>query len=87
MSYAYWNAATLVQPRLLNPQTGKVDAVKIERIGTRRITAHGRDVDAEDWRITGGDAPIDVFIAETGDWVGLDSLVAGGRHRLSYRLP
>ena len=86
MSYAYWDPALRSQTRLLNPQTGRVDAVKIERLGTGLMNVHGERILAVDWRITGGEAPVDVWISEGGDWVGLDSLVAKGRHKLSYRL-
>ena len=87
MTYAYWNPALLSQGRLLNPQTGKVDAVRVERVSSGRIAVRGVDVDAVDWRITGGESPVDVWVSSGGEWVGLDSVVAGGKHRLSYRLP
>ena len=87
MSYAYWNPALRTQKRLLNPQTGQVDDVKVERVFTARIPVHGKDVVADDWRITGGEAPIDVWVDEHGDWIGLDSVVAHGKHKLTYRLP
>lgn len=87
MTYAYWNPALREQRRLLNPQTGKVDAVTIARVGTGRVTVGGKEVAATDWRITGGDSPVDVWISEAGEWVGLDSTVSHGRHKLSYRLP
>jgi len=87
MTYAYWNPAMREQKRLLNPQTGKVDAVTIERVAAGHVTAGGRDVAATDWRISGGESPVDVWISEQGDWVGLDSTVGNGRHKLTYRLP
>ena len=87
MSFAYWNPAMREQRRLLNPQTGKVDAVKIERVADGHVTVGGKDVDAADWRITGGESPIDVWISAQGEWVGLDSMVSNGRHKLTYRLP
>ncbi|MFL6699447.1 MAG: DUF6134 family protein [Vitreoscilla sp.] len=87
MSYAYWNPAMRERTRLLNPQTGKVDAVQVERRAEGHVMVGGREVAATDWRITGGDAPIDVWISAQGEWVGLDSMVSGGKHRLSYRLP
>lgn len=87
MTYAYWNPALREQRRLLNPQTGKVDAVKVERTGSGNITVGGKDVAATDWRITGGESPIDVWISGQGEWVGLDSVVSNGRHKLTYRLP
>ena len=87
MTYAYWNPAMREQKRLLNPQTGKVDAVKAERVGDGRIAVGGKDVAATDWRITGGESPVDVWISEAGEWVGLDSMVSNGKHKLTYRLP
>jgi len=87
MTYAYWNPAMREQKRLLNPQTGKVDAVTIARVGASHVTVGGKDVAAVDWRISGGESPVDVWISEQGDWVGLDSMVSKGKHKLSYRLP
>jgi len=86
MTYAYWNPSLLSQTRLLNPQTGKVDAVKVERVSGGRVLVRGVEVDAVDWRITGGESLVDVWISSQGEWVGLDSVVAKGKHRLSYRL-
>ncbi len=87
MTYAYWNPALRTQARLLNPQTGKVDAVKVERVFTAKIPVGGKDVVADDWRITGGESAIDVWLTPQGEWVGLDSVVAHGKHKLTYRLP
>ncbi len=85
MTYAYWNPAMRAQKRLLNPQTGKVDAVTVARVADGHVTVDGKDVAASDWRITGGESPVDVWISEQGDWVGLDSMVSNGKHKLSYR--
>jgi len=87
MSYAYWNPALRSQTRLLNPQTGRVDNVTIQRAGSGRLIRRGQEILAVDWRISGGEAPIDVWVSEQGEWVGLDSMVAKGKHRLSYRQP
>jgi len=87
MSYAYWSAALRSQTRLLNPQTGRVDRVTIQRVGTGRLIRHGQEILAVDWRISGAEAPIDVWLTEQGEWVGLDSMVAQGKHRLTYRQP
>ena len=86
MTYAYWNPAMREQKRLLNPQTGKVDAVTVTRVASGNIAVGGKDVPATDWRITGGESPVDVWFSAGGDWVGLDSLVSNGRHKLTYRL-
>lgn len=52
MSYAYWHPALIRQQRLLNPQTGELDEVRIERLPDGTIPAGGRDVEASRWRIT-----------------------------------
>ena len=85
MSFAYWNPAIQTQTRLLNAQTGKAEAVQISRIGGGSVEVRGQPVAATQFRITGPAQPIDVWYSAQGDWIGLDSLVAGGR-RLSYRL-
>ena len=87
MTFAYWNPAMRERECLLNPQTGKVESVKVERLAGGTVPVGGKDVAATDWRITGGESPIDVWISEQGDWIGLDSMVGNGRHKLTYRLP
>ena len=87
MSFAYWHPALPSQTRLLNPQTGRVEAVRVQRSGTGTIVARGRPVPAVRWQLQTAEQAIDLWLAESdGDWVGLDSTLAGGR-RLSYRLP
>ena len=85
MSFAYWNPAIQTQTRLLNAQTGKAEAVQVSRIGSGSVEVRGQPVSATRFRITGPAEPIDVWYSAQGDWIGLDSLVGGGR-KLSYRL-
>jgi len=86
MSFAYWNPAIQTQTRLLNAQTGKLETVQIKRIGSGSVEVRGKPVEANEFRITGAAHPIVVWYTAQGEWVGLDSTVAGGR-KLSYRLP
>ena len=85
MSFAYWNPAIQTQTRLLNAQTGKAESVQVSRVGSGSVEVRGQSVAATQFRITGPAQPIDVWYSLQGDWVGLDSTVAGGR-KLSYRL-
>lgn len=85
VSFAYWNPSALAaQKVLLDPGSGRVETVEISR-----AAAVPGDLDAQGQtlrglRIGGLAQPIDVWYA--GDrWVGLDTVVDGGR-RLSYRL-
>lgn len=85
MSFAYWNPAIQTQTRLLNAQTGKLETVQVHRIGNGSVEVRGKPVEATGLRITGAANPIVVWYSAQGEWVGLDSTVAGGR-KLSYRL-
>lgn len=86
MSFAYWNPAIQTQGRLLNAQTGKLETVQVKRVGAGSVQVRGKPVDATEFRITGPANPIVVWYSAQGEWVGLDSTVAGGR-KLTYRLP
>lgn len=85
MSFAYWNPAVQTQTRLLNAQSGKLEKIQVVRVGSGEIDVRGQATSATRWRITGATNPIDVWYSATGDWIGLDSTVDGGR-KLSYRL-
>ena len=84
-SFAYWNPSLQKQTQLLNSQTGKFESVQVSRLGDGLLDVRGKSVPAVHWRITGPEAPIDIWYSPEGDWLGLDSIVAGGR-KLSYRL-
>jgi hypothetical protein len=85
MSFAYWNPAILAQTRLLNAQTGQLEDVQVERVGPGTVEVRGRPVAATAFRILGAALPIEIWYSAQDEWVGLDSVVTGGR-RLSYRL-
>jgi hypothetical protein len=85
MSFAYWNPAIRTQTQLLNAQTGLLQPVQVTRMDTGAVEVRGRETMATRWRISGPASPVDVWYTDDGDWVGLDSTVAGGR-QLSYWL-
>ena len=85
MSFAYWNPAIRTQMRLLNAQTGLFEKVQVTSAGPGTLDVRGTPTPATRWRITGPANPIDVWYSAQGDWIGLDSTLAGGR-KLSYRL-
>ena len=84
MSFAYWHPAMRAQTRLLNAQTGKLEAVQIQRLAETRIDVRGEPVAAHGFRVLGASRPVDVWYAADGRWIGLDAMVGEGR-RLSYR--
>ncbi|MCR6476586.1 DUF6134 family protein [Variovorax sp. ZS18.2.2] len=85
MSFAYWNLAIRKQERLLNAQTGKLEAVQVSRAGSGTVDVRGQQVAATRWRIVTPAQPIDIWYSAEGEWIALDSTVSGGR-KLSYRL-
>uniref|UniRef100_UPI000D3D0455 DUF6134 family protein n=1 Tax=unclassified Variovorax TaxID=663243 RepID=UPI000D3D0455 len=85
MSFAYWNPAIRTQGRLLNAQSGKLEAVQVSRAGSGTLEVRGQQVAATRWRIATEAQPIDVWYSAQGEWLGLDSTV-GGNRKLSYRL-
>ena len=88
MSFAYWNPAlqARTQAQLLNAQTGRLESVRLQRGGSGLVEVHGQAVPARELRLSGAARPIALWYSAAGDWIGLDSTVAGGR-QLSYRLP
>lgn len=85
MTFAYWNSEMLKQSHLLNPQTGEVEAVRIEPLGKVRIEVHGTPVDANHYRISGPKHPIDLWYSDAGEWLALSSPLDGDR-QLEYQL-
>jgi len=85
MSFAYWNPQILRQARLLNPQTGEYEAIKVTTLGVENITVRGAPMEAKRFRLTGSGKPIDLWYSLDDEWLALESTVAGGR-RLRYQL-
>ncbi|MFG6413566.1 DUF6134 family protein [Roseateles sp. DC23W] len=91
MTFAYWNPALPAQNRLLNPQTGRVEQARFERLPDATLTVREREVQAKRWHLTAtppsGVTQDLVMWLDRGDasWLGLDARVKGGR-LLTYRL-
>lgn len=84
MSFAYWNPELAGQKRLLDPGSGRVEPVAIAAPPAVPADLSALPQPVRGLRIGGLAQPIDVWYA--GDrWIGLDTIVGGGR-RLSYRL-
>ena len=82
LSFAYWNPDMLRQTRLLNAQTGEYKAVSIAALADGRNDAPGRE---KRYRIAGPKQPIELRYSDSGEWIGLDTIVGSGRH-LVYQL-
>ena len=86
MSFAYWHPRMREQTQLLDPQTGLMEAVKIERLEDASLPVNERPMAASRWRLRTAKQTITVWYgAVDGRWIGLDAVVSGGR-QLTYRL-
>jgi hypothetical protein len=86
MGYVYWDRDRLLRQRvLLNPQTGMLDAVSFESLGTAPLAIQGGTIMAEHYRLHPTGRPsIDLWYTPEGDWLQLESTVE--RRRLVYQL-
>ncbi|MCZ2495925.1 hypothetical protein GN316_04075 [Xylophilus sp. Kf1] len=85
MGFGYWNPAMLQQSRLLNVQTGEYLAVVATPLPDQTVVARGDPVPARRWKLVGPDNPVELWYGTDGQWLALESTVAGGR-KLRYRL-
>jgi hypothetical protein len=86
MSFAYWDPAILKADRLLNSQTGEYVDVRVMPLGRERVEVRGEAVPASRYRLTAGEAVIDLWYGNNdGRWLALRSTTASGR-MLHYRI-
>lgn len=86
VSYSYWDPVRLLkQQRLLNPQTGALDAVQFESLGVETIQSRGTAVQAEHHRLQGAKFTIDLWYSLQGEWLQLTSTTKSKRMLHYYR--
>jgi hypothetical protein len=84
-TFAYWDRAFLDERRLLNPQTGAIEAVRVQPKGRDTVEVAGGDgIAAERYSLETAELTIDLWYNDELGWVGLESDVGKGR-RLIYR--
>jgi hypothetical protein len=85
-TFSYWDKRELLQrSKLLNSQTGDYVNVTARALGPDRLKLGDGELWVERFELRGRDLEIQLaYSAETGEWVALDSEVAGGR-TLRYR--
>jgi hypothetical protein len=82
-SFAYWDLDLLESDRLLNPQTGRHEDVKLEEFGLTTKTINGSPVEALRYRLLTEESAIDLWYTPDYRWLALESEVKSGK-RLSY---
>ncbi len=79
MSFAYWNPLFLKQSKLLNPQTGELLDVEIEKLTRASLSVRGEERAAQAYRVTAKDTEVSVWYSGDDKWLALESTVRGGR--------
>lgn len=82
--FAYWNPAMRERARLINPQDGKLLDVTFSELEPRPLSVGDRSVRAKAWSMTAEKLDVTLYYDEEDRWLGLDSVVQGGRV-LRYR--
>jgi len=79
MTFAYWNAEFLDQPRLLNPQTGEYVDVLVEELGDEILEVRGQAVSATRFKLTASEVDLTLWYSDDDEWLALESIAKGGR--------
>ncbi len=78
-TFAYWDKSFLESSRLLNAQTGEYLDVEVSSLGEQVITVRNTEQAADRYRLDTGDATIDLWYSEHGQWLALESTTSSGR--------
>ena len=84
-SFAYWDSTFLKESSLLDPQTGKLVAIKVEPGAWETIDVAGREWLAQRFTLTGEKLHIDLWYGPAGEWLRLSSQLPSGR-QVDYEL-
>ena len=79
MTFAYWDRTILDQSQLLNAQTGELVDVAVEEQQAEVLQVRGEDRFARRYRLLSEGLQIDVWYAQDGEWLALQSPAKGGR--------
>lgn len=84
-TFAYWDKAFLDKNRLLNPQTGDLEQVRVQPRGRDTVEVeNGERLPAERYALETQDLTIELWYNDDLGWVGLQSDTGEGK-RLIYR--
>ncbi len=84
-TFAYWDRDFLDNRRLLNPQTGELESVRVKPKGRDQVRVEdGSSVQAERYALETGELTIDLWYNDDLGWVGLESDTGKGK-RIIYR--
>ena len=84
-TFAYWNPDFLQASVLMNPQTGEVLPVSIDRVAIERVSVRGEQVEAQRYRLKASGMDLDLWYSKGREWLGLQSTTKDGR-KIRYEL-
>jgi len=84
-TFAYWNSEWIAGERMLNSQTGELQAVSIRSVGEETIPVKGVPTRTRHRRIVAAKFTVDLWYSMDGRWVALESTTKKG-DTLRYRL-
>jgi len=85
MTFAYWNAEILEQPKLLNPQTGEYLDIRVEKGGNEILKVRGKPVNATRYKLAASEVDLTIWYSADKEWLALESIAKGG-HVIRYEL-
>jgi len=85
-TFAYWDSTILKQPKLLNPQTGELEAVSVQQRGTEQVAVNGSEVEATRFQLITDELTIDLWYNDELGWVRLASDTGKGATLIYRRL-
>lgn len=85
MTFAYWNAGILEQPKLLNAQTGEYLDVRVEKRGDEILKVRGKPVTATRYNLAASEVDLTIWYSADNEWLALESIAKGG-HVIRYEL-
>jgi hypothetical protein len=84
-TFAYWDAGILDEDKLLNPQTGELMSITVERLAGEDLRVRGHDVPARKYRLLTKDLSLEIWYSDANEWLALESTTKDGR-TLRYEL-
>lgn len=85
-TFAYWDSAILQQPKLLNPQTGELESVSVQRHGAEQVAVNGSEVEATRFELVTDELTINLWYNDELGWVRLASDTGKGAQLIYRRL-
>ncbi|MEA1050136.1 DUF6134 family protein [Lamprobacter modestohalophilus] len=85
-TFAYWDSAILQQPKLLNPQTGELESVSVQRHGAEQVAVNGSQVEATRFELVTDELTINLWYNDELGWVRLASDTGKGAQLIYRRL-